>query len=106
MTLYTINKIQYTTAGTEIDYLVVLKPVEAVRAQDKPVFSRGAFDQRNRYAEPAFPDELVSGSPSPCPAIPFRGPVKPDEIGMVGVHVGQLNFQHQLQLPNQRKTRF
>ena len=78
-------------------HLVVLVPGEAVRAEDKPVFPGGAFDERDWDTEPAFPDELVSGS-SGSSLLALGGPVKPNEVRMVGVHVRQLDLDHQLQL--------
>ena len=66
--------------------LVILEPVEAVGAEDKPVLSGRALDEGDGDAQPALPEELVGGSP--CSSLlPLRGTIKPNEVRVVGVHV-------------------
>lgn len=124
-------------------YLIILVPSEALRGENKPVFSRAAFDEGDMETQPAFPDDLVTqGLGGPLGVFTLGGsatgggqyieyysisgggyyieyqnylqvqyrnvkvltvtlsnvPVKADEVRMVGVHVGQLNLYHQLQL--------
>ena len=86
-------------------HLAVFEPGEAVRAEDEPVLPRGALDERDRDAQPALPDELVPRSPGPALPVGLGGAVKPDEVWVVGVHVGQLNLDHQLQLHGGKERR-
>lgn len=82
--------------------LVIFEPSEAVRTEDKPIFSRGALDERDRDTQPPLPDELVIGCSRPS-LLPLGGAVKPNEVWVVGVHVGQLYLNHQLQLQRERE---
>ena len=85
-------------------YLIVLEPVEAVRAEDEPVLSGGSLDEGDRDTEPPLADQLVAGGPSSSLLV-LGGPVEPNEVWMVCVHIGQLYLNHQLQLRQRERER-